>query len=804
MFKDYTMFDFEFIEKSQYFGDLKDEIIEKIEALPENIKLCMKYIYAFLPLSDALSYDYDLFLSYAEHGIFVYENAPWKEKITEDLFFKDILCLRINNEKLENCRPVFYEMFAERIKGISLEEAIIELNYACFEHVTYKSTDTRTISPLSILKRAYGRCGEESTFTASVLRAFCIPAKQVYAPFWSHLDDNHAWVEAFNGENWHYLGACEPEPELDVAWFTTAARRAMLVHSREFYRSDNSFTTDGAAKIVNHLSSYAKTKILTVRVTENNVPLADCQVSFAVLNYSSMAQLTLMKTDENGICQFETGYGTLFITATKGSKFIESCVGVQDTQHEIHFENAMCHAKEGVIDFDCIAPEDPNLFQEKYSEKAYITHREKYADCDKKRIEKERAFIVKHSVELDPYLEKARGNTMEIIAYYENNIENPYVLALLDQLSEKDFIDSTSHMLSKFLNHFTKFAKKYNYSIFTQYILNPRVFNEELYYYCDYLYENIQFENPLKLWAWIDETIINNESRGYSQIYMPAQKVLGYKQGCELSKKLLFIAACRSFGIPARLNKSTGLAEFYENSAFRTIKNKKARLILNHDELSYGSNFRISMLSNGLYASIIEVRDNHDITLESGFYRIITSNRLPNGNVFARKYDFFLPEDGVKEMDISLREYKMEDMIFKLGLHDFEISNGREKRCSVNEFRNSLTIWLSTSYEPSEHIINELKENREFIKNIKINIVLKNTGELENFSIKALINDVNPNIYFDDEFLNHEMTARKLYLDPSMLPLAIVVDGESFARYACCGYNVGAIELLIKIYKMIN
>ena len=804
MFKNYSKFDTEFLETIQYFGDFKNELVEKIEALPDKQKLCMKYLYAFMPVSDGLSYDYDLFFAYAEHGIFAYENAPWKDEITEDLFFKDVLCPRINSEKIENCRPVFYEMFADRIRGMNLDEAIIELNYACFEHVTYRSTDIRTISPLNILKRAYGRCGEESTFTASVLRSFCIPAKQVYAPFWSHQDDNHAWVEVFNGENWHYLGACEPEPILDVGWFTTAAGRAMLIHSREFYRGGNSFTTDGAAKIVNHLGRYAKTKKLRITVTDNGRPVSDCLVSFDVVNYASMSTLTTMKTDKTGVCEFETGYGTLFIRAMKNGKFVESITDVDDTEHGICFENAVYNMPDSISDFDCIAPADPNLGQSMNSESSYKFHREKYLESDRKRLAKEAAFTLKHSEQLDPYLKKAKGNGGEIIDYYESNKSNLYVFTLLNQLNEKDLIDSSCRMLTDFLNHFTKFAGKIDDIIFTQYILNPRIMNEELYYYCDYLSENIQFENPIALWEYLENTIKDNEDRGYSQIFTPVQSVLRHRRGCEMSKRMLFVAACRSFGVPARVNGSKGLVEFYENGEFRTIANKKARLILKHNELSYGSNFRISMFSNGSYIPLMEMENTHEIALESGYYRIITSNRTPNGNVFARKYDFFMAENEVKEMEISLRDYEMKDMLFKLKLHEFKVSDGKKIHESTTAFRDSICIWLLTNHEPSEHIINELKENSESIKHIKINLVLKNSAALENASIKALVEAIDPQIYFDENFLNHEMTARKLYLDSATLPLAMSIDKDSFAGYACCGYNVGSVELLAKIYKIIS
>lgn len=57
----------------------------------------------------------------------------------------------------------------------------------------------------------------------AALRTVGIPARQVYTPRWAHTDDNHAWVEAWADGQWYYLGACEPEPELNVAWFSSTA-----------------------------------------------------------------------------------------------------------------------------------------------------------------------------------------------------------------------------------------------------------------------------------------------------------------------------------------------------------------------------------------------------------------------------------------------------------------------------------------------------------------------------------------------------------------------------------------------------
>ena len=61
-----------------------------------------------------------------------------------------------------------------------------------------------------------------------------IPARQVYTPRWAHTDDNHAWVEAWVDGKWYFLGACEPEPVLNLGWFNEPASRGMLMHTKVF------------------------------------------------------------------------------------------------------------------------------------------------------------------------------------------------------------------------------------------------------------------------------------------------------------------------------------------------------------------------------------------------------------------------------------------------------------------------------------------------------------------------------------------------------------------------------------------
>lgn len=200
-------------------------------------------------------------------------SRPLARELPEPLFLNYVLHPRVNEEELCDCRGFFYAQIRGRIEGLSAREAILAINEWNAEQVCYRATDERTISALGAWRSGFGRCGEESTFAVNVLRAAGIPARQVYTPRWAHCDDNHAWVEAYCGGAWHFFGACEPEEALDRGWFTGAASRALLVHSRCFgtpAADEEIISVDGAVTFLNQTARYAPVRLLAVRVREKD------------------------------------------------------------------------------------------------------------------------------------------------------------------------------------------------------------------------------------------------------------------------------------------------------------------------------------------------------------------------------------------------------------------------------------------------------------------------------------------------------------------------------------------------------
>ncbi len=328
--------------------ELLEQKIEEIKTVlagcTEDEAEALRFLYSAMPLSDMLDYPAAVYLAYAKHGVFLWQEGPFAGKVPEKLFANYVLHHRVHNEDIADTRSFFYNKLKQRTAGKSMYEAAVETNFWCAEKATYQSTFMRTQNPLTMYKTAIGRCGEEAPFASTALRSIGIPAREVAAPWWAHCDDNHAWVEAWCDGSWHFLGGCEPEESLDKGWFKGPAARGMLVESRWFGKDAPEEPVTGhpdmSAKL-NHLRLYADTVELNVRVEdEAGNPVPGARVDFALLNYgrfNSIASITAGAEGRDcGRARLETGYGDLLVCAYGNGLYGERQVSLGDASRELH------------------------------------------------------------------------------------------------------------------------------------------------------------------------------------------------------------------------------------------------------------------------------------------------------------------------------------------------------------------------------------------------------------------------------------------------------------------------------------
>lgn len=189
-----------FLKEESYRRQVFQDLEQKQQALPNGDlfaifsdttltlaeREALMFLYAYMPIGDITDYPGEYYLKTIRLSAQTRSEMPWGKTVPDELYRHFVLPVRVNNESLDESREVFYGELKDRVEGLSMKEAILEVNHWCHEKVVYRPSDARTSSPLATVRSAYGRCGEESTFTVAALRSVGIPARQVYTPRWAH------------------------------------------------------------------------------------------------------------------------------------------------------------------------------------------------------------------------------------------------------------------------------------------------------------------------------------------------------------------------------------------------------------------------------------------------------------------------------------------------------------------------------------------------------------------------------------------------------------------------------------------
>ena len=818
----------------------KQEILAKLEeaakSVSEDVIFAIKWIYANSPLSDMANYDFEMFKSCAEHGVFLRENSPFAKDLPEGIFLNYVLHLRVNEEELCDCRKLFYNELAERVNHLSMHDAIIEINYWNAENVMYQLTDIRTISALGAYYSAYGRCGEESNFGVNVYRAMGIPSRQIYAPKWSHCDDNHAWVEVYCDGKWHFLGACEPEEVLNKGWFTNASSRAMLVHSRCFGepQGEEFLSKGGMVSFVNNSNLYAVTKKLTVVVkNENGNRVPGAQVSFGVLNYSGICNIAVMATDENGETSFTCGLGSLNVHVKKDGIFAEKMIFTPDVdvvEMTLKIEPVVYDQWENFV---AIAPKDQIVNGAKPTEEQKELGMKKFAAANAMREQrvaemfdeaKAKAVVEKYGYcqEIYDILFESRSHVTKLIEFLEDEtFEEHAKEKLLLTLSRKDRRDVDIEVLKEALT----LTKDYSYEdedMFYKYVVCPRAYFEPLtksrQFILDYFTEEQKAEfraDPKAVWEYICENIGFDASIEYGQITTSPVGALTVKNASALSKKILYVNICRALGIMSRMNPLNQLAEYYTDGEFVPVEvlvKGDCTIIFEKEDdetFLYLPDFSIGQLVDGEYQTLDLENEKWDgnqlkIAVTGGQYRVITDNRLPNGNLFAKKYHFVLNSGEAKVVKLEKYQANLAEMLDNLTLDEFKVYDEAGNVVLGSEIteNKAVLMWLEQGKEPTEHILNEMLDQAEDFRELSADIVfmVKSKEALENAKVQKVLNTFPKiKVYYDSFVPNVETLARRMYVDCEKLPLIIITTKKLNAVYACSGYNVGSGDMIVKV-----
>lgn len=711
----------------------------------------LEFLYAYMPLSDLADYDGNFFLNQVRGALRAKEYFDWGNKIPEDVFRHFVLVYRVNNENLDNARDVFFEELKDRIKGMTMEEAALEVNHWCHEKVNYRGTDGRTSSPLAVVQTSWGRCGEESTFTTAAMRAVGIPARQCYTPRWAHTDDNHAWVEVWIDGNWHYIGACEPEPELDVAWFTAPAKRAMMVHTNVFGKYNGQEEKNKETDLystINLLSNYTDVRKSLVKIVDKQGnPIKGATVKFNVYNYAELYPIVTSKTNIEGKASIITGKGDVFVWATDGNLYGYTISKADSKELTIVLDQEKGKEYAETLVLNPPVPQKiKDLAPEKIAANASrLAHEDSIRNAYMGTfIDKNTSAILAKDMGLNAdstwtYLNMSQGNWQEILCFISKNKSKPLLFPFLSSLTAKDLRDTPCSSLT---DHFD-FSERKGYfdnvpqEMIAQYVYSPRIDLELIRPWRFYLQKTITEKYPdqdrLRVSQIIDYINTNLRVNNGSNYYLCPISPQGVEElgiTDAKSRDIFFVALCRSQGIAARIEPSTSRPQFYANNKWIDVNldnvseasEAKGTITFYNNESNiikpaYSTHYTLAKFVDGDFATLDFSEDKslsklpESVTVDAGYYRLIVGSRANDGSVTINTQYFNLGENENKSVEIILPD--TEGKIQVQGIVDMNnqitLANGSRK--SLKDLSNGKGLILCFSdpdKEPTKHILQDI------------------------------------------------------------------------------------------------
>ena len=829
------------------------------DALSQEEREALTFLYAYMPLADAVDYPAEYFLDQVRASFRIREEMGWN--VPEREFRHFVLPIRVNNENLDTARVVFYRELKPRVQGLSMEEAILEVNHWCHEKMTYQPSDARTSSPLASVQNALGRCGEESTFCVAALRSVGIPARQVYTPRWAHTDDNHAWVEAWANGEWHFIGACEPEPVLDLGWFNGPASRAMLMHTKVFGRYD------GPEEVVlespnyteiNLIDHYATTARADFRVVDaDGAPVEGARVDFCIYNYAEFYPAVSKYTDADGRTFLSSGLGDLLVWASKdGAYGYAKCSFGKDT--EVTVTLGLVPERE-MLDI-VPPPENVRLPEVTPAQRAENDRRAAREDSLRHAYEAtfpthEEALAFTQEYGYGHHMvfpiEWSRGNWRTIEAFMAQADDHAWVEPLLLTLSRKDFHDITLDVLMDSYNN-------------RDAILGPRVENEFLSPYKGFFkewlneYHRQSLSDPDSLVSWIrrEVKVVNNPLAWD----IPTTPIGTHRSGIASprSRGIYFVALARTLGIDARKNPMNGKIQYRTDGdwldvdfdgAGPAVAAPKGTLRLTYtpdkvvDNPRYYSHFSLSKIENGR-PRLMEFDEGEvdmgggvdwahvfkdGFPLEEGRYLLVSGNRLPSGAVPVSMVFFDVVAGRETVVPLVLRSGA--DEVPVLGTFDAETqfvpvpftktedgdvlssvipSEAKESLLSsVGAGRYALAL-LEPGKEPTNHVLRDLAVAREKLEAWGRPIVLLCSNETAMHRLQVEMSEGRYGLLpdtivlgLDTEGAVQQGIEQGMKVGPasasgapSRLPLVILADTSGSVYFLSEGYTIGLGEQL--------
>ena len=228
------------------------ELQKALDDAPEEHRQAIRFLVGNMVPQDLRSVSAEFLLEDVRLAYEAREASPWKDQVSESLFFNNVLPFANVSEKREKWRAKLREICLPIIKDCSTtEEAALAINKQLFKTIKVKYSTKRKRadqSPSESMEQGRASCTGLTILYVDACRSVNVPARLVGIPSWTTKRGNHTWAEVWANNDWHFAGAAEPDPKgLDRGWFVKdasmadASKRMNSIYAVSFARSETTF-----------------------------------------------------------------------------------------------------------------------------------------------------------------------------------------------------------------------------------------------------------------------------------------------------------------------------------------------------------------------------------------------------------------------------------------------------------------------------------------------------------------------------------------------------------------------------------
>lgn len=781
------LFFFGFVEYSQPLDTKKllertgknREEVEKLlnEAEEKGYKEWTDFLLSSMPDVDLVNLRSDDIISYFDALHKNLERVPWRNKIDDFLLFYYILPHRVSQEPLENFASIYADTLYSLVKNTKdMGEAALRINEWVYTKMKYEPTSRWDQNALTTIRRGIGRCEEMAILCIKALRTVCIPARDVYTPWWPFTNSNHAWVEVWIDGKWHALGGGELT-DLDGAWFATPSKRAAIIKGvvygemgttkEHIYKKEKGFT------IINATPNYTDVTDLFVKVKKDEEPIESTSVSICVYNYSSLPPVGLKKTNKDGFVKFIVGKTDLFVFASedsligykiwkpssKESDTIElniSKKGFPDTSFWLYTRRIEKEKKKSSY--------KPNRDSLKLLQQHHF--------CKITIVDSSIASVLNgRDKKLIKTFYNAKGEAKPLLAFYKGlpDTLKGIFIDYFDALPTKDIVSIDTTGLTEELLSVKKSKELTNKGIPDSLIKNYLISDRILFEHLGQWRKGVQPKfMPLKkgtvdatvntIFLWVKNNIDRVKKRGYFGPQQNPEDVYRTKRGTDAERYIFISGILRSIGIPARVKWSYNAIEYWtqewKEKSYNEKKEKTKKVWLSlkfeqdgkdiTDKERYYYDYSITRFKEypkRLDPPVDTTNGKVVITLDDEPAYCITGWRNGYGDTYVRLKKVLpsadtedviiktgIPEE-VKPGDLIVRKYKGFD-VKALGINGKELRKGdvliivfdteseasrstlKNAKEAINGFKGKIYLFASTK---------KRAEAKDFLKEMGIN-----------------------------------------------------------------------------------